>query len=142
MKPGVPVEKKRCRECRQWLTVFAFRKDATGDLGRRGVCKRCEITARTESKKVLSLEQRFLEKIRRTAVSHANRLKLTLAEFLNRHPWELPWMARDAAVLYQHGYCPRCHVQKFSDLGLHDFTLDIIFKELLEYSNQTPLVLS
>lgn len=135
MKLADPVQRKRCNACRSILTVFAFRKDALGELGRRAVCKRCEVTARTAVKKALSLEQQLIPKIRRSALSHAKRVGLTLDDFLARHPWEFDWMARDASIIYQHGYCPRCHIHKFSEHPQGDFTLDVIFPELPPYQS-------
>lgn len=131
---------KICKKCSGTYSEYFFYKNITTNFGSHGfqsretICKGCQISARTNSKR----SNRSREKARRTLRHHAEKyIKLGHAasreNFAKKFGWNLDQMAHDINHAYSNG-CSYCH-EPYSKMGngLSDLTLDIRYPDLLPY---------
>lgn len=125
MDAAQPMATRYCSRCRTKYPIICFRRNllsAVGKSKRHPLCKRCEITLRTNEK----IKNRWLIKASGTIHRHAAKYKLPIKDFQRTYGWDKKQIAHDFEHASHNG-CPYC-LKLFSSManGLSDLTLDII----------------
>src|SRR5215471_4514195 len=116
-----------CPDCDEWYPPSQFRRAHKRSTARhralhRGICRRCEITRRTDRKK----RNRLLEKARRVTLSHSPKLRVPAQILRSKYGWEPTRIAHEFEHAWKNG-CPICgELYQSNPGGLSDMTVDVI----------------